>query len=593
MAIVQISRITQRQGLLDDLPQPLAGAEFGWAVDQRRLFIGNGEVAEGAPVVGNTEVLTEFTDILSLASAYTYQGQAAGYAAQTGPTTGDPVSQSIQSRLDSFAVSTVFDAVGDGDTDVTAAINRALFQLYCVQSNTQIRRSLFFPAGTYIITDTIKVPPFAKLYGEGADSTIFLFEVQVWASNTGYAEGVLVKVESVTPGVFNYYRSVAAVPPTGIAIGNTAYWDPTTLPTYVIETADSLQQTGVNIGQGNAVSPRNVEISGMTFQTTEVGSHQICNLERVQQCYFDSVNFVGPLTEQDLDTSVDDFSCVVFNGTAQVPPTQITLDKCKFIGATYAVSTNQLVKGVTISNGWMDTLYQGVYLGGSTVVNGGPAGVRIVHNEFDNIFAEGIVIENCSLNASAYNTFYDVGNHFFGTVLPQTPIININADSNLSIGDLFQRNDAQALTQPRIQIYNVDDAAIPKSTGYSGSSKFQLGSYSRGVGQQELLENAVTNEPLFTVDVSTATSQGGFSSFGVNYTIKREAAGALIALRTGVLNVQSAEGYALSYTDDYSENNSTGITLSVAQAGDNVTVQYTATSTGFDGTIYYSITHFA
>ena len=50
MAIVQISRITQRKGLQDDLPQ-LAGAELGWSVDERRLFIGNGELADGAPVV--------------------------------------------------------------------------------------------------------------------------------------------------------------------------------------------------------------------------------------------------------------------------------------------------------------------------------------------------------------------------------------------------------------------------------------------------------------------------------------------------------------------------------------------------------------
>jgi hypothetical protein len=107
------------------------------------------------------------------------------------------------------------------------------------------------------------------------------------------------------------------------------------------------------------------------------------------------------------------------------------------------------------------------------------------------------------------------------------------------------------------------------------------------------LEDAVTTEPLFTVDVSAPASQGGFSSFGMNYTIKREASGALFALRTGVLNVQSADGYVLNYTDDYSENNSTGITLSVTQSGDDVTVRYTSTSTTFDGTIYYSITHFA
>ena len=32
MAIVQISRITNRKGLIENLPQ-LAGAELGWAVD--------------------------------------------------------------------------------------------------------------------------------------------------------------------------------------------------------------------------------------------------------------------------------------------------------------------------------------------------------------------------------------------------------------------------------------------------------------------------------------------------------------------------------------------------------------------------------
>ena len=58
MAILQISRITQRKGLAQDLPEPLAGAELGWAIDTRQLFIGNGELTEGAPVVGNTEILT-------------------------------------------------------------------------------------------------------------------------------------------------------------------------------------------------------------------------------------------------------------------------------------------------------------------------------------------------------------------------------------------------------------------------------------------------------------------------------------------------------------------------------------------------------
>jgi hypothetical protein len=63
VAIVQISRITNRKGLQENLPQ-LAGAELGWSIDSRRLYIGNGTLQEGAPVIGNTEILTEFSEIV-------------------------------------------------------------------------------------------------------------------------------------------------------------------------------------------------------------------------------------------------------------------------------------------------------------------------------------------------------------------------------------------------------------------------------------------------------------------------------------------------------------------------------------------------
>jgi len=57
MAIVQISRIQNRRGLQQDLPQ-LASGELGWSIDQRKLYIGNGTYDEGAPELGRTEILT-------------------------------------------------------------------------------------------------------------------------------------------------------------------------------------------------------------------------------------------------------------------------------------------------------------------------------------------------------------------------------------------------------------------------------------------------------------------------------------------------------------------------------------------------------
>lgn len=56
MSIIQISKIQQRSGKLIDLPQ-LSDAEFGWATDSKRLFIGKSYPNE------NVEVLTSYSNI--------------------------------------------------------------------------------------------------------------------------------------------------------------------------------------------------------------------------------------------------------------------------------------------------------------------------------------------------------------------------------------------------------------------------------------------------------------------------------------------------------------------------------------------------
>lgn len=62
MAVIQISKIQVRRGLQENLPQ-LASGEMGWSIDERRLFIGNGTLSEGAPEIGNTEILTIYSPI--------------------------------------------------------------------------------------------------------------------------------------------------------------------------------------------------------------------------------------------------------------------------------------------------------------------------------------------------------------------------------------------------------------------------------------------------------------------------------------------------------------------------------------------------
>jgi hypothetical protein len=521
MAITQISRITHRKGLQENLPQ-LTGAEFGWSLNERRLFIGNGKLVEGAPIIGNTEILTQFSNILEISTGYTYKGTLAGYEVVTGPTV---------SVID-------FGAVGDGVTDDTAAINRALFEIFSRESNTQVRRSLFFPAGTYKVTDIIDVPSFAKLWGEGANSS-----------------------------TIKYFS------PDGGA----------TVSSCVIRTVDSKQQTGTNIGNFGAVTPSNIEVSSMTIETTEQHSNAILIVEQATECFFDSVHFTGKGTVADITSDDEDAAIKIISTDANIVK-NITFDKCSTSGTGIGLEVNHVCKGITFSNGQFDTHYKGVVIG-ETPVSTGPTGVRISQNVFDNIFTQGIVIGNgglsspeVSFNISAFNIFYDVGNTFGGAA--GFNIINIADKNNASYGDMFERTDADNVAQPRISLNETGSIA------FDLSNKIELGTYVRDIGKVTTLANNTGPVAAFTVDLlDSTTASPTLNAFNINYTIERGD-----EIRTGVINVASTSGAnTITYNDTFTSNLATTVTLAVAQAGTTVSVNYTTTSTGVDATMSYSL----
>ena len=122
MAVVQISRIQVRRGQKNQgsgIPQ-LAGGEFGWAVDSRELYIGNGSVAEGAPAVGNTKLITQHDDLFTLANTYTY---LAGETVQTGVTPTSPIKRTLQAALDEVVSIRSF-----GEQKVMAQIKLSLYR---------------------------------------------------------------------------------------------------------------------------------------------------------------------------------------------------------------------------------------------------------------------------------------------------------------------------------------------------------------------------------------------------------------------------------------------------------------------------------
>jgi hypothetical protein len=532
MAIVQVSRITNRKGLAENLPQ-LAGAELGWAIDERRLFIGNGTLQDGAPVIGNTEVLTEFSDFLLVNGAYTYKGEAAGYTVQTGASSGSPISLNLQQWLDQFATVLDFGAVGDGVTDDTDAINRALYQLYCREVNPQIRRSLFFPAGRYLVTESIVIPPYATLYGEGINSSVIVLDNDSPTS---------------------------------------------TLSAYVARFGDSLQQTGVNIGNNGATPPVDISISNMGFESGPLVD--IFLVEDAEQCTFVDVSFRGPLVQAQLVDALDSIACVHFASTLSLICNSITFRRCTFGGTTWAFETPNQVQGVLITESTFDTLYQGIQLGDPAPVNGGPTGFRILGNVFDNIYAEGIYIAaDTVMNASGYNMFYDVGNHFNGTTAPATAVINFVGANNVSIGDMFQRTTAYAGTYARVNINNGINIA------FDGASQMQMGTYIRQTGASLSVPNDTTNQIVFTFFASETRA------VQINYTVVRNT-----GIRTGVFTIVAGTdnaGAGLVGNDDGFENSVTGVTFGAQEIAGQVSWLVSTTNTGIAAILNYSITQLA
>ena len=192
MAVVQISRIQIRRGQANQgtgLPQ-LASGEMAWAIDTQQLFIGNGAVAEGAPAVGNTKILTQ-NDLSAqgnLIGLLQYVYKTNDTTVITGPTVNDPVERSLQDRLDDFVTTVEFGTAGDGSTDDTTALQRAIDQLFLnangkasaqTSAGASTRVVLEIPPGIYVIKKPLYIPSYTTLIGAGADKTIIQYNPEL------------------------------------------------------------------------------------------------------------------------------------------------------------------------------------------------------------------------------------------------------------------------------------------------------------------------------------------------------------------------------------------------------------------------------
>jgi hypothetical protein len=408
VAVVQISRIQVRRGQKNQgsgIPQ-LAGGEFGWAVDSRELYIGNGSVAEGAPAVGNTKIITEHDNLFTLANTYTYLN---GNTVQTGSSATSPIKRTLQSRLDELVSIKAFGAEGDG-TDQTEIIQRAVDQLYINSSTkgtTQSRVTLFFPAGTYNISQTIHIPPYTSIVGEGMDKTV----INMTTNNSAFKT----VNDTSTPG---------------------NYADPST-------TTSNTQA-------------RNIKIEGMTISTVSTADPVIV-LNSCRNSHFMNLKLSGTWTT---GTSITDANAgIEMESLSSLVSTQKNkFDHIVFDGLSVGVASDDDI----YNNHWHCCYFQnlgnGIVFGkdsaiGSQGQSTGPSKNKISQSDFSNIDAEAFIVINGTNNMSSHNNYESVGNVGGNEGNAQYSVIDFAKPGNSSVEDTFIRTSELGYNQTYITTY--------------------------------------------------------------------------------------------------------------------------------------------
>jgi hypothetical protein len=179
VSIIEIARIQVRRGQenITGIPQ-LAPGEFGWAQDTENLYIGK-RIVEGANTDENSRILTQkdydnlFAIVMgagrtAVASTSTYRYRDnLDYLVFQSTTTFVGIKLDATVSLVDFGVN-----VSSTATDIYPQLTQAINNLFANDLlGSDARRQLKIPAGNYYISNTIELPPFTTLIGEGSGMT--------------------------------------------------------------------------------------------------------------------------------------------------------------------------------------------------------------------------------------------------------------------------------------------------------------------------------------------------------------------------------------------------------------------------------------
>jgi len=539
MAIIEIAKIQVRRGQeeITGLPQ-LDSGEFGWAVDTRRLYIGNGTLVEGAPELGNTEIITEHTvpNIFNLPS-YSYIGHSPSPSVTQ-------TTRTVFSKLDDFVTVLDFGATGDGITDDTVAIQRAIDQLFLNTDKDYeaSRRKLYFPAGKYIVSDTIYVPPYANIVGDGPEKT-------------------KLELTTSTSGIMQFCDSTS--------IGNGG--------TYTVFVSLSTNISSLK-------KPRNINITGVTFHygtgTSTTSAVPLLRADCVEDSVISNCKFSG-YHSFGLSSS-NNYAGIELRGQGSIISKNVKIENCIFDKIKFGLRSDYDIENITVEDSRFENLYQGIVWSiNGTVASGnitGPMNTRIVNNIFENIEYQGIYVGiggNVSTprgHISSNNYFKQVGNNMDndGDLAGVVPIIQFDAPGNTSTGDRFDREN-------NINVSGAIDTVFPPSV------KGRLG----------LLEKVASTSTIQSSSIPVTFCKIPYSNtdqaINLQYIVNKQTLGISRKgnLLISVNKVAPDPTVSLTETYSYVGSNSGGIEFNVGLNTATTTVSVYYTSTNSLGTLEY------
>jgi len=528
-------QVRRGQTAQTNFPQ-LSSGEFGWSIDQQQLFIGNGSVAEGAPAVGNTEIITSKNF-----NIFALQGQVYTYGSTFGIEDGDPrvVNRSVVAKLDDVVSLNDFGAIGNGVAFETVTIQNAINY-----ASTE-KKPLILPEGEFVITGTVYIPSYTELRGAGPGKTIIRTDSTATVLQTIDKEGRLF---------------------------------------------DSMQN--------DSSAPNNVRINGITFISSLDNADPIMRIDGLSDSIIEQCELVGNIATATSTSTLAD-AIVLRSIGDQTDNITVRNCKFDSLGAAivsdYSISNINISENMfdTLDEGIMlgKTLLPGI---------DPPMHVRISNNTFSRVNYQAIYAGSTStafatdIN-SKNNYFFDVGNLSRGDArqFQHTEVIRFGSYGNNSEGDTFDR------LEKMINISTKGDYIISSNTGTTRAKAIvsgpavitpkspQVYNFSSGTGRG----NPLFGFPLSDFRFGALTSG---QTVTVNYTIVRSADN---LVRRGTLKI-IVIGTSATVTEEYTftgtEVGTIFFTAEVLPARDpfnnpstNLLIVYLRTA-GASGTIFYT-----